>query len=270
MADRSAFTSVYPRLLAARIRSDWQYRASFLLWATASALLTFSEFLAVVVFFSNTSELAGWSLSETAVLYGMAGTSFTVADAFTSQVERISLHVKAGTFDRFLLRPVGPYLLLVADEFALRQVGRVVQAVAVLVVAAAVADIAWSPLDVLVVVGAIASGVVIFAAIWCVTSSLAFWTVETQEVASAFTYGGSYASQYPGDIFTGWLRRVLLAVVPLGFVAYLPLSWVLGKDRALGVDPAWGFAAPLVAVLLVGIARVVWRQGIRHYRSTGS
>jgi ABC-2 type transport system permease protein len=269
VADGS-LTRVYPVLLRARVRSDWQYRASFVIWTLTSAAATFAEFVAVLVFFSNVDELAGWSLGDTAVLYGMAGTSFALGNAFTSQVERIALHVKAGTFDRFLLRPVGPYLLLAADEFAFRRLGMVVQSLGVLGVAAVVADVGWTALDAVVVVAAIATGTVIFAAIWCLTSSLAFWTVETQEVASAFTYGGGYATQYPADVFTGWLRRLLLTVVPLGFVAYLPLAWVLGKDRALGVDPAWGFASPVVAAVLVVVARVVWRAGLRHYRSTGS
>ena len=270
MADPAALTRIYPVLVRARVRSDWQYRTSFVIWTFTSAMFTFTEFIAVVVFFHNVDELAGWSLGQTAVLYGMAGTSFALGDAFTSQVERVSLHVKAGTFDRFLLRPVSPYLLLAADEFAFRRLGKVVQALAVLCVAGVVADIDWTPLDAVMVVGAIATGAVIFAAVWCITSCLAFWTVETQEVANSFTYGGNYATQYPADIFTGWLRRVLLTVVPLGFVAYLPLAWILDKEQALGVDPAWGFASPLVAIALVCVARVTWRAGLRHYRSTGS
>jgi ABC-2 type transport system permease protein len=270
VADLDALTRVYPNLVGARVRSDWQYRTSFVLYTLASAMFTLVEFVAVVVYFHNVDQLAGWSLRETAVLYGMAGTSFALGDAFTSQVERVSTHVQAGTFDRFLLRPVSPYLLLVADEFAFRRLGKLAQALVVLVVAVVVVPVDWTVVDAAMVVASIASGTVIFAAIWCITSSLAFWTVETQEVASSFTYGGNYATQYPADIFTGWIRRLLLTAVPLAFVAYLPLAWILDKDQALGIDPAWGFASPLVAAVLVVAARLTWRSGIRHYRSTGS
>lgn len=270
MADPSSLTRVYPALVRARVRSDWQYRTSFVVWTFTAAVFTFSEFVAVVVFFHNVGELAGWSLAETAVLYGMAGTSFALGDTFTSQVERVSLHVRAGTFDRFLLRPVSPYLLLAADEFAFRRLGRLAQALAVLVVGMVVAPVDWTVADVAVVAASVVSGTVVFAAVWCITSSLAFWTVETQEIASSFTYGGSYATQYPGDVFPGWVRRLLLTAVPLGFVAYLPLAWVLDKPSALGVDPAWGLASPAVAAVLVAAARAAWRAGLRHYRSTGS
>ena len=35
--------------------------------------------------------------------------------------------------------------------------------------------------------------------------------------------------------------------------------------------PSWlQFASPLAAALVLGMTAVVWRTGVRHYRSTGS
>ena len=47
----------------------------------------------------------------------------------------------------------------------------------------------------------ILGGFAIFGALWVITSSIAFWTVETQEVANSFTYGGNFITQYPLDVF---------------------------------------------------------------------
>jgi ABC-2 type transport system permease protein len=112
-------------------------------------------------------------------------------------------------------------------------------------------------------------GFVIFGGIWVITSSVAFWVVEIREVANAFTYGGNFVSNYPFEIFGGWLRR-LATVVPLAFISYQPALWVLGRTDPHG-SAAWlRFAGPLVAAATVLVARAVWRAGIRHYRSTGS
>jgi ABC-2 type transport system permease protein len=119
------------------------------------------------------------------------------------------------------------------------------------------------------VVDMVITGFVIFGGIWVIASSIAFWAVEVQEVANAFTYGGNFVSHYPMEIFSGWLRR-LAVLVPLAFVAYYPALWVLGRTDPHG-SPAWlRFAGPGVAAAVVLVARVVWRSGIRHYRSTGS
>lgn len=160
----------------------------------------------------------------------MAGVAFGLADALVSEVEFASRHIRAGTFDLFLLRPIPPLLNLTATEFALRRAGRVVQPLVVLVVALVMAPIAWGIESVMLIPVAIVSGTVIFGAVWVVTSSIVFWTVESQEVASAFTYGGNVATQYPLDVLGAWIRRIVTFVVPLAFVAYLPAARILGRD----------------------------------------
>ncbi len=119
------------------------------------------------------------------------------------------------------------------------------------------------------VVQMVAVGFVIFGGIWVIASSVAFWVVEMREVANAFTYGGRFLTNYPFEIFSGVLRR-LGTIVPLAFVSYQPALWVLGRTDPHG-SPAWfRFAGPLAAAATVLVARIVWRSGIRHYRSTGS
>ena len=114
------------------------------------------------------------------------------------------------------------------------------------------------------------SGSLIFGSVWVVTSSIAFWTVESQEVANAFTYGGSLATSYPIDLLATWMRRLLTFLVPLAFVAYFPAARMLGRDQPLGLPSAVAWATPLVAIASVLAARAVWALAVRHHRSTGS
>jgi ABC-2 type transport system permease protein len=202
-------------------------------------------------------------------LYGTSQLSFSAADMFVSQVDRCAAYIREGTFDQLLCRPLGPLFQLSTLEFELRRGGKVLQAVLVFVVAAGRLPVPWTVGRALVTVQMVASAFVIFGALWVLTSSLAFWTIDTQEVANSFTYGGGYLSQYPVDVFAGWLRRVLL-VVPLAFVSYLPAAWVLGRDDAYGFPAAAGLASPAAALTIALIARAVWRAAVRHYRSTGS
>jgi ABC-2 type transport system permease protein len=145
-----------------------------------------------------------------------------------------------------------------------------VQPAIVLAIALSRVDVAWSPAKIALLPLALVSGVFIWGAIWVVTSSLAFWTVETQEVANSFTYGGQTLSHYPIDVLGSWLRRLVVFVVPLAFTSYLPVAYVLDKPRAFGLPRGLAFACPLVAAALVLLARAVWRLAVRHYRSTGS
>ena len=261
---------VYRRLLGARVRSDWQYRTSFVLLLLAQVVIAGLDLAVIAVIFGRVDSLAGWSAIEVALLYGLGGVAFGLADLFVSQVELASRHVKAGTFDSFLLRPVGPLLQLSANEFALRRAGRLLQPAVALVVALAGAGVHWTPARAALVPLALASGTVVFGSLWVLTSSVAFWTVETQEFANAFTYGGNHLTQYPLEVLGGWLRRLATFVVPLAFVAYLPAAYLLGRTEPLGLPAPAAFGSPVVALALAVTAGAVWRSAIRHYRSTGS
>jgi ABC-2 type transport system permease protein len=261
---------VYRRLVGARIRSDWQYRASFVLLLVSQVLVAGLDLAVIAVLFGRVDALAGWTALEVALLYGLGGVAFAVADVFASQAELAGRHIKAGTFDRFLLRPLSPLLQLSAGEFALRRAGRVVQPGVVLAVALAGTDIDWTPDRVAMVPVALASGTVVFGTVWVLTSSVAFWTVETQEFGNAFTYGGNHLTQYPIDVLGPWLRRLVTFVVPLAFVAYFPAAYLLDKPDPLGAPSEAALLTPAVSLALALAARAVWSNAVRHYRSTGS
>ncbi len=266
---RSALV-VWRRLVGARIRADWQYRTSFFLFLVSQTFVATLDLAVIAVLFTRVDTLAGWTGMEVALLFGLGGVSFGLADLLVSQVETCARHIKAGTFDLFLLRPLGTLLHISASEFALRRVGRVVQPAIVLVVALVAGPIRWRPEAMLLVPVAIVSGAVVFGSIWVISSSISFWTVESQEVANAFTYGGGQVVQYPIDVFADWLRRLVTFAVPLAFVAYLPAARLLGRQEPLGLPNAIGWAAPVVALAAAIGARSVWGLALRHHQSTGS
>lgn len=270
MADARAALQVWRRLVGARIRADWQYRTSFALFVLSQTLIATLDLAVVAAIFGQVDSLAGWSGVEVALLFGLAGVAFGLADLLVSQVEEASRHIKAGTFDLFLLRPLPTLLHLSASEFALRRIGRVLQPLVVLVVALVLAPIRWSPEAVALVPVTILSGVAIFGSVWVVTSSVSFWTVEGQELGNAFTYGGGLAAQYPIDVLSQWLRRLFTFVVPLAFVAYLPAARLLGRADPSGLPNVIAWATPAVALACLVAARAVWTLAVRHHRSTGS
>jgi ABC-2 type transport system permease protein len=53
-------------------------------------------------------------------------------------------------------------------------------------------------------------------------------------------------------------------------VAYYPTLALLDRSDPLGAPALLGYASPVVAVGAVGAAAMMWRIGVRHYRSTGS
>jgi ABC-2 type transport system permease protein len=261
---------LYGHIAAARIRSDWQYRTSFLLLTVSQGAINSVEFVAILILVSLVPSLGGWSTAEVAFLYALASVPFGVADIFVSSVDRTSRYVQAGEMDRLLLRPVSPLLQVVALEFELRRVGKIIPSIIILAVAIPAVDVTWTLREIGLLATALVCGVVIYSALWIGTASAAFWFVASQEAANAFTYGGEFANEYPLHLYRGWIRAILGWIVPLAFVAYVPSQAILGAANPLGM-PTWlVFLSAPVSIAALAIALLIWRTGISHYQSTGS
>jgi ABC-2 type transport system permease protein len=254
----------------ARLRSDWQYRTSFLTLTTTQALFTALEFVALVFIVDLVPALGDWTKPEVAFLYALAAVPFGLSDVVVSPLETTSRYIQFGEFDRLLLRPVSPLLQIAGLDFELRRAGRLVPPIGVLVWAVANVDIAWSAGGVALLLVALSCGTVIYSALWVLTASVSFWAVASKEATNAFTYGGQFANEYPLHLYRGWLRLILGWAVPLAFVSYVPSQHLLGAANPLGL-PSWlVFTTPAVTAGIVVVSLAVWRLGIRHYQSTGS
>ena len=267
MADALA---LYLRLVGAQARSQLQYRMSFVLDVTGVFLVTFLDFVAVLILFENVPSLDGWTLHEVAFLYACTCISFAVVDLVIGHLDLFPRMIREGTFDVVLIRPRGSLLQVIAADFALHRLGRVLQGGVVFAYALGGLDIDWDPGRVAMVGVMLVAGGLIFAAVWIAGATIAFWTVDGGEFTNTFTYGGNFLSQYPISIYGEWVRRFLAFVVPMAFVCYFPSLYVLDKEDTLGFPRAFQFASPLVAVAAAIVAGVVWTRAVRRYRSVGS
>lgn len=260
---------LYVRLVSARLRAQLQYRTSFVLDVIGAFLISFLDFVAILIIFANVPRLGSWSVSEVALLYGMACLSFAFTDLAIGHLDLFPQTLRDGTFDLVLIRPRPSLFMVLTADFQVRRLGRIAQALAVLVFALSTVPVDWTTARAAVLVGAIVTGALIFIAIWVAVICVAFWTVEGRESANAFTYGGVTLAQYPIDIYEEWLRRFFAYVIPTAFVAYFPALFILGKPDPLGFPPWISFTPPLVALAGAISAIGVWRQAVRHYRSAG-
>ncbi|NLU66529.1 ABC transporter permease [Streptomyces sp. HNM0574] len=252
------------------VRSALAYRASFLLLAVGSFVTTCLDFVAIMIMFSHVDALGGFSLPEVAFLYGVACTAFGLADLLLGSFDRIGARIRDGSLDTLLVRPVPVLAQAAADRFALRRLGRITQSGLVLGWSLTRLEIDWTAAKLLMLPVMLLSGTVIFCALFVLGGAVQFWTQDAAEVQNSFTYGGVTLLQYPPTVFATDLVRGVTFVVPLAFVNWLPALWILGRDDPLGL-PGWlDFAAPLVAAGCCAAAGVVWRAGLRAYRSTGS
>src|SRR5262249_33635505 len=156
--------------------------------------------------------------------------------------------VKAGDFDRILLRPRSTVFQLFAQEIPVRRIGRFAQGFAVLIYAFIGTGISPSPERIGLLLLAMFCGVCAFLGLLVFQATSAFWTTESLEVWNAFTYGGVFMSQYPMSIYRSFFRRFFTLVIPLACINYFPCVAILGRIDPLGTTREFQCAAPLSGV----------------------
>ncbi len=271
MADSPPQTlRVYLLLAGTWLRASAQYRASMAMLVMTQIVATSLDLVAILIAFANTSRLGGFSLPEVMFLYGTSGTSFAIADILLGTAERIGDHIRQGTLDALLVRPVSPLLQLATEDFSPRRLGKLVPAVVVLALSLPRLPVHWGVGSVLLVPLMIVSGAWLFGTLWVLSAAWQFVIVDGKQLGNTLTYGGGFLTQYPLVIFGRDALRYLTWVIPLAFVNWEPALYVLGRPDPLGLPVFFRFASPLVAALLSVAAALAWRGGLRRYRSTGS
>ncbi len=261
---------LYGRYIGISLRGQMQYRVSFLLQTLGVFLVTGIEFLGLWALFARFGNLRGWTVSEAALFYGLVNVTYAIADGMARGFDQFAGTVKAGDFDRLLLRPRSTVLQLSGQELTLRRLGRFLQGLAALLWASHALAVQWTPAKVILLLAALIGGVCLFFGIIVLQATTCFWTIEGLEVWNSLTSGGCYAAQYPLNIYRSWFRKFFLFVVPLGCVTYLPVVAILERPDPLGSPVILQWLSPAAGLIFLVVSLRIWQCGVRHYTSTGS
>ncbi len=264
--------SLYCRLISTRIRSQMQYRVPFLVDVFTTCLVSGVGFLSIALILQKFDGIGGWSLWEIAFLYGMVETAFGFMDMLFSgfDPQQFGNHVRTGTFDQMLLRPVNISLQVISSEFVLRRLGRILQGGVVLGLAFRNLDITWTTTKLLYLPVVFVGTVCFFGGLFVVGATITFWTIDSIEVVNIFTYGGTEMMSYPMHIYPDWMRTFFTFVIPAIFLNYYPAIYVLDKPDPLHMPLIAPFLAPVIGFGILAFSLAFWQYGIRHYQSTGT
>jgi ABC-2 type transport system permease protein len=254
----------------AAIRSEMQYRLNFVMLCVLGLVYQGSGIAFVWVVLRTFDTISGWTFGEVAFLYALRLLAHAAWAVPFHQLEFMDTTIREGRFDRYLVRPLNPFLQVITTRFQMNVVGDVVAAVVMFTIAVNLVAIDFSPLNILYLVLVVVGGALAEGAAVVVVSSLSFRFVQTWAanhlVDNIYLMFGSY----PTRIFGGVMTWGLTWVVPVAVVAYIPSSVLLGKTGTLHVPEAVAIAAPLIGVLWFSLAYRWWRWQVRGYQSVGA
>ena len=254
----------YLRLLRIFTRTELQfaleYRANLALGLIEEVVIVATSLLAVLVLYSHTDAINGWTLAQMTVLLGVYYlVQGAQAVVFETSFERFMEHVRMGTLDFILIKPVDSQFMISTRHIQIPQIGQVVLGLVVLGTGIAQVGEGLGAFEALSFAVTLVCGLLLVYSLLLVLSTLSFWFVRVENLLAVF-WSFLDAGRFPVDMYPGWLRITLSTVVPIGIAITIPAEAVAGRLEWFGL------AAMLVGTVVVSLfAGWFWRRGLRSY-----
>lgn len=255
---------LYLKFLSIHFRSAMTYRTSFFLSCLGQLLITTNVFLSVIFLLDRFESVGGYTLPQLSLCYAviLAGTS--LAECFARGIDVFHRLLSDARFDRIMVRPRSLLFQTLCQEMKPTMLARMLQAVVMLVWAIGSGAVDWTLWKAVTLALMILCGAAIFFGLYLVNACVCFFTLEHIESLNIFLDGPREYGKYPFGIYGKPVLVILTFLVPLALVQHWPLQYLF--DRG----PAWYGLLPIVSLLFLIPCALLWRLGVRHYRSTGS
>ena len=100
------------------IRSQMQYRASFLMQTFTQLVMMVAELLAVLILMDRFSVLGQWNRGEILFFFGVISTSFYLCECFARGITQFPPLIAQGDLDSMLIRPRGVLFQVICSRAA--------------------------------------------------------------------------------------------------------------------------------------------------------
>jgi ABC-2 type transport system permease protein len=260
----------YPKLLLSLWQfsfvEEMEYRSNFfanLLNTVASLGLAL---LTVQVFFMQTDEIGGWNVVQVMVLLGVFNALEGVVEMFLRpNIGRIVQHIRKGTFDLILTKPVDSQFYVSFRHIVFWPITDVILGLGLVLYGGVyLMGIQLTFTSVFLFLLLFLSAVATLYAIWMILMTISFWFVKVENLTFLFSSLFETA-RFPVSVYKGALRFLLTFVFPVAVLTTFPAAAFVGTLEAGDVL----ISLSVMTILLV-ISRRFWKKALRHYSSASS
>jgi len=228
-------------------------------------LTSFSAFLGIYFMFQRFSSVKGYTYNEVLLCFSLILMEFSLAEMYARGFDTFAGIVRRGEFDRVMVRPRNEILQVLGSKFEISRIGRLIQALIIFVYGVTASRVEWNVLRILTVIFMLIGGTALFSGLFLIYAALCFFTLDGLEFMNVFTDGGREYGKYPIDVYGKRMMQFATIIIPYTLVQYYPLQYLIGRT-----DNLIYMIFPLIATLFLIPCYLIWRMGVRRYKSSGS
>jgi ABC-2 type transport system permease protein len=247
------------------IKSQMQYKVSFLLSTVGQFITAFAAFFGLYFVFSHVNAVDDFSYEQVLLCFSVVIMTFSIGEMLGGGLSVFPRMLNNGEFDRALVRPRNIILQVLMPNMDFTRLGLLIQAVVVLCYAIPISGITWTGDKILTLCLMIICGSAIFFGLFLVKATCSFFTIENLNFMNIFTYGVRQFGRYPFSVYGNGVLKLLTFVIPLALFQYYPLLYLLDREH----NTLFMFL-PVIALLFLIPCYIFFRFGLSRYKSVGS
>ncbi|NLW16388.1 MAG: hypothetical protein GX033_01820 [Firmicutes bacterium] len=201
-------------------------------------------------------DIGGWGMADIWLMYGLAAGGFSLVAIFAGNFNRLSTLIAEGQLDYYLALPKNVLLHVLVSNTSFSAVGDLIFGL----VMGAMGCRAHGASYLLFLFFMFTAGSLL-CAFSVITNSLAFFIGRSEAISQQLTQAMTSFSMYPGTIFQGAARFIVLFLLPAGFMTHIPVETLRHFDRA----NIWIVLAANLVLWLLAI--LLFYAGLRRYES---
>lgn len=209
-----------------------------------------------LIFFSLKDNFGGYSFNQVLLLWGIASGTYGVSHFFFKNAYKLSDFVNTGKLDSFLVQPKNVLISIITSDISTSAIGDMLYGLIILFIASK------SILGGLLYFLFCITGGLIITSFVIIIGSLSFWFGKSDVLSETLVMSSISFSTYPDGIFKGIIKSLLYIIVPVGFVAYLPIKIITSFKLILFL------AIILVTILFILLAFYIFNKGLKRYSSS--
>jgi ABC-2 type transport system permease protein len=238
------------------LASAMEYRASFISQVVGMLINNGIYFLFWLIYFDRFEEIRGYQIKEIYLLFAVVAGGFGLAYALCGNASRLPALIAEGRLDYYLAlpRPALPHILMTRCQVS--TIGDISFSVIAYLFTGH-----FTPLDVTLFVIACILIAVVIVSFAVLVGSLAFYLGNAEQIATQARNAVITFALYPGGLFQGWIKLVLLTLIPAVFVGAVPVELVTTHSPQTLVQLV------LFALASASLSTLVFYSGLRRYES---
>jgi ABC-2 type transport system permease protein len=246
------------------LASELEYRLNFALAFASSLCHLVGNVFGLSLFYAGNGSLGGWPFEQALLVMGFFTTLQGMSRVLLSpNLARIVEHVRTGTLDFVLLKPIDTQIWLSTRRISPWGLPDVIFGLGTVVYAAV--RLALPPERLLLAAGPFVLSAVIQYSLWFSLASISIWYVKVHNVTEVLN-GLLAAGRYPIDALpAGAYRFVFSFVIPVALLTTVPARVALGEDAG-----RWLLFSAVFAAGAFVFSRQLWRFALRYYTSASS